>query len=469
MLGAFLSFSSWGRLPSGSDTHFPILTGEESMLMAQPYSSWTLHQQDGKIHRPIDRLQARLGFGGPNVGEIDSSRLAWTTADILAMKARVFQGMVPISGETWARKQLDDPENVVMACEYLSLVVRVFQFLNSVDVQTKLRDSFNLISSDLKDFDFALMMKRQEQGLLPVSSAALWAEYIHDLFSFITTRAHSWVLDRVRGLYDMYVADFLSVSEEEDGYIPHAVKFMQRTRSILQVMATADCAIILPMDGYTGYRSRPPGPDPGYEARVKTYVAKTDAIPVVDEIVEMAHAYKRNMAHPGDQEKFLGLLAQEEEVRAQVRKEIRGTGERRLGPEMWISSVESEMHHYGADSWGFVAYRLSYKETDEEFASFLTKLDSDISNWGEWVEGAEEIKAKARLHWVDGKSCGIPEGDVKAAKRFGNVRNYGQYHTNASQTLPRAPKLCVLPSWNAQRRFYRDKCRDSNVPYETRK
>jgi hypothetical protein len=333
------------------------------------------------------------------------------------MKARVFQGMVPMSGETWARKELDDPDDLLIACEHLEAVVRVFQYLNTADIQIKLRDTFNLISSDLKDFDFALSMKRQEQGSTPVSSAALWAEYIHDLFSFVTTRAHSWVLDRVRGLYDMCTADFLSLSAEDDGYMPHAIKYMQRTRSLMQVMAAADCAMLLPMNGYTGYLTRPSGPDPSYNARVQAYEDKINTAPVVDKLVDLAHVDKRNTKYWGDQEKILDLLSQEDESRTQIRKEIRGEAEGRLGPELWVSTVESNMHLDGTDCWGFVAYRLSYKETDEEWALFLGKINSDINDWGEWVVGAEKIKPKAKLHWVDGRNCGIPVGDVQSAKR----------------------------------------------------
>jgi hypothetical protein len=334
------------------------------------------------------------------------------------MKVRLFQGMVPMTGETWARKQLDDPENCALACEYLETVVGVFQYLNQSDVQTKLRDTFNLISSDLRDLDFALMMRRQEQGSTPVSSAALWAEYFYDLFSLVTTRAHSWILDRVRGLNDMYTAEFLSISPDEDGYMSHALQFVQRTRMLVRVMSAADCAIVLPMDGYNGYRTRPPGPVPNYDSRVESYEAKMNASPVVDELVDMLQLENRTLARWEDQQKILDLLSKDEDNRNEVRRQVRGVDMGRHGPEMWIKTVESDMHHTGANHWGFVAYRLCYKETDEEWTSFVQTLESDMNGWGEWIDGVEEIKAKAIVHWLDGQKLGIPPGDVQAAKRY---------------------------------------------------
>jgi hypothetical protein len=416
VLTRFLSFTSWGILPSGQETHLPILTPEETKLAVEPYSSWTTYQQDGKIPRLIHRLQSRLGFGGATLGASDASRLASTTKDIYDMKTRLFLGMAPMSGETWSRKQLDDPENCFQACQYLESVVRVFQYLNSPDIQTSFRDTFNLISNDFQDFDFAINMKRQEQKLTPVSAAALWAEFMHDLFTLTTTRAHAWILERTEGLFDMYTAHFLSVTPEEEGYMEHAIKFIQRTRSLTQVIATADCSILLPMDGYKGYHTRPPGPLPGYTERIKAYEVKLDVQPIVEKL--LVYANNRTLEQWSDQQNLIDLLVEENEVRANLRKEIRGEEKPRLGHELWISDVDGAMSNGGATRWGFVAYRLSYKETDQEYATFSEKFEKDLNGWGEWINGAATIKPKSMLHWIDGKAVGIPEGDVKAAKAY---------------------------------------------------
>jgi hypothetical protein len=67
-----------------------------------------------------------------------------------------------------------------------------------------------------------------------------------------------------------------------------------------------------------------------------------------------------------------------------------------------------------------VAYRLSYRETAEDWKRFTDKLETDFRSAGEWVDGSEDVKHIAGLQWLDGRELGIPENDLLAAKRYMN-------------------------------------------------
>jgi hypothetical protein len=81
--------------------------------------------------------------------------------------------------------------------------------------------------------------------------------------------------------------------------------------------------------------------------------------------------------------------------------------------EPWVKDQTDEK----VERFGFTIYRLSYKKSDEEWEMFLGKLKDELESGWEGVIGAEKIRGKARLHWVDGRDRGIPEGNLEAARK----------------------------------------------------
>lgn len=63
-------------------------------------------------------------------------------------------------------------------------------------------------------------------------------------------------------------------------------------------------------------------------------------------------------------------------------------------------------------------YRLTHQQSNEEWLSFLHELGADLANWGDGVDGVNDIRTLLKLHWVDGKDVGIADDDVEAARRF---------------------------------------------------
>jgi hypothetical protein len=81
--------------------------------------------------------------------------------------------------------------------------------------------------------------------------------------------------------------------------------------------------------------------------------------------------------------------------------------------EGWVSELAEEK----AEAFGFVVYRTSYAQTDEEWKAFLTRFEDGLDSGWEGVIGADEVKRKATLHWIDGREHSIAEGDNAAVQK----------------------------------------------------
>lgn len=83
-----------------------------------------------------------------------------------------------------------------------------------------------------------------------------------------------------------------------------------------------------------------------------------------------------------------------------------------MRPEPWVAALMSER----AGKFGYVVYRLSYDEGPEDWAAFLRRFKDGLNSGWEGVVGAAAIRDREILHWIDGKTENIPEGDVRAAR-----------------------------------------------------
>jgi hypothetical protein len=84
----------------------------------------------------------------------------------------------------------------------------------------------------------------------------------------------------------------------------------------------------------------------------------------------------------------------------------------KMGMEPWVRSLGSET----TDKFGFLVYRLSYSESDEEWTSTKDKITKWIENGWEGVVGSETVKSKAVLRWMDGRKVKIEDGDLEGAR-----------------------------------------------------
>jgi hypothetical protein len=85
----------------------------------------------------------------------------------------------------------------------------------------------------------------------------------------------------------------------------------------------------------------------------------------------------------------------------------------KFGMEPWVKSLGSETMY---PKFGFLIYRLSYSENDEEWSAMKHMVTKWIENGWEGVVGSESVKNKVVLRWMDGRKVKIEEGDLEGAR-----------------------------------------------------
>ena len=96
-------------------------------------------------------------------------------------------------------------------------------------------------------------------------------------------------------------------------------------------------------------------------------------------------------AHPRfqDSETFIGHYHEGKKIRTEVRRALRGEP-RPPTEEYWITRLTEILNAYKrgsldlqAHKWGFVCYRLTYDQTETEWADFKRKFEADVFRSGE--------------------------------------------------------------------------------------
>jgi len=400
-----MEFALFGILPSGRKTNLQLAPeGELLDFSTKPFREWSSIKRHESL---VDRLMIRIG------SYEDSARLAVCSKAIEVMKARVWSGISPMSGERWKQKRLDDPANFLIACEHFSQLTQAFTYLNSEELHWKLRDTFNLMSGELAEFEKALS-EHIDRPAAPY--VALWGEFIEDLFNVTTTRTRSWILARVEELAGKARAKFESVPEGNATEYGAALKlFSQQSEVLNDALFTASWAITLDMAGYRGL------PYPS-----ESFVSLADRRNRQMELLQVLETQKnviRLKENPDTKERDIHLGVHDEKFAARKALFLNSLGEQvQAGPEPWISRIlytsgdPEDSERKTEDKVGFVAYRLAHKQSDEEWEAFKKILQDDLRNWGEWIDGADEVRDWLTLHWIDGKEVGIEDDDINGAR-----------------------------------------------------
>jgi hypothetical protein len=105
------------------------------------------------------------------------------------------------------------------------------------------------------------------------------------------------------------------------------------------------------------------------------------------------------------------LLVDREWTHKKLQSELENPLE--MGMEPWVRELMDEK----VERFGFVIYRLSYEGSDEEWKDFLGKLEDGLGSGWEDIIGADNIRGKAMMHWIDGREKDITEGDLVAARK----------------------------------------------------
>ncbi|ORY17081.1 hypothetical protein BCR34DRAFT_597171 [Clohesyomyces aquaticus] len=404
-----------GILPSGRKTQHALLPGTAAQkYLAKPYSTWSPGPHDLFSSSPIDHVMVRIG------SHLDSARLQLLDKNVHAVKSRIWEGIMPVSEKRWSEKGLNSVEWHAVACQQLSSVIEVFAYLNHPIGRHCLLETITLIRGHWKDFEncFNALTAAERDCEGPVPVAQLWDEFVEDLFTVITTRAHSWVLGKVNRLKHRDRELLRHTHSHPDGVSTTAeqLAIMNRIHDATEIAAHADYSIFLHLE-----HSDPPapGPKPSFEQRRAEY---HKALRLRSRQKTVASVFARMSA--GEEvralnhvERSLESVREQSEAQNEVRTELRGEPGV-VGAVAWLRKVK-EVAERVDKKWGFVMYRLTYGQTDEEWRAFMEKLEGDLKNWGDAGEeiGVEDVRGHATLEWHDGKELGIEEGDVEGARR----------------------------------------------------
>lgn len=408
----FMEFAFSGNLPTGEKTSLPLITDEliEKHLMV-PYSVWAPGPHDKFNLSPFDHAMVRIG------SKEDSARLVIVEKGVHAMKSRLWEGIMPMSENRWRQKRLDDPANHFFAIRQLGQVIEVFAYFQNPIILHHLSESYRLIYEHFRDFDRVYNGLPQNAGKPPAQVAALWEEFMTAHFTAITTRAHSWVVSKVQKLREKQFDLLLNIHPPASaGYTDEQMTILNRVQDLSELALRADYTIFVHMP-----KCDPPSRSlqPSCGQRRRQYgeaVRQRSRQAVIEDTfrnIGMGVRQELNSASS-----IVRSAREQKYAQDHVRRDMRfGGGEPiQLPPVGWIQKLKESIEHNEEKRWGFTAYRLTYKETDEEWAEFLKKLNDDLNDWGDDEDGAKDIKDMASLRWFDGKEIGLPEGDIEAAK-----------------------------------------------------
>ncbi|KAI0456021.1 hypothetical protein F5B21DRAFT_502772 [Xylaria acuta] len=127
-------------LPTGEVVSQP-LDEEEWFLITRAYSDWAPPPFNAEEVAPIDRINHLVGSNE------EPDRMQIISRELQAMKARLWEGIMPLSARRWREKKLYDPNNFSAACRFLSMAINVFSYLNLGVVQATMRETLVLLET----------------------------------------------------------------------------------------------------------------------------------------------------------------------------------------------------------------------------------------------------------------------------------------------------------------------------------
>jgi hypothetical protein len=449
----FGDYATTGRLPNDAQSSLPLMTMEELGLLLTPHHRWA----EGPANIADTSCQDALSplFGAPYEGtDLKISPLADFSAKVLPLKAKMWQGMAPMSRERWLQKKMDDPANYRNLMELMTGILAIFRWYNLEPVQNSMRAGFNFLVDKHIEFAAPVNDRREKNGIPErLDLAAMWAEYFHARISVMTERTHRWLVDRAEEVQDRAFAEYNTelkrAGNDQEAIGIAGKKYYECVQDLNAMITKLDYTLGISMVGFKGHKPSSNASDLSFEVRNDIYQKLADtksweytkkmfdaqeseaateqqAPKNISELVlQMKKGPQPAAPRFRDHETLIGHYYEGRRNRVELRAALRGPPTPKA-EEYWISILKERMNFYLANGrdpkthrWGFVCYRLTYTQTDAEWADFMTKLRADMNNSesGEWIEGFESIADMAGLEIHDGRDLGIAEGDVEAAKR----------------------------------------------------
>ncbi|OBT69812.1 hypothetical protein VE03_00969 [Pseudogymnoascus sp. 23342-1-I1] len=468
-LAHFLRSATSGRLPNGAPSPLPRFPAAEIARLARPYAEWAPKPFS---ELPSVALVPGVAAGGVSppvmirvahvMGGLDEVVKGVVGREVergfRVVKAKVWFGIAPVTEVDWRERSLDERSNIEEAIAIIRLVVDVFEYLREPDVQGRLRDGYNRIWAEWDIFQDAVNAMQDEKGeeRPEWSLSKLWQEYMQNHFAFMESQARAWVFRRLLTLHTVWMTHFMDVLQSG-----HSINDTQTTvridhhamlilNALLDFYADADISIRARTDGFYfahGVDKRLVGGDTPEKSpkRLNGVYAGIEAKREADmrSVLQAAanehkRMYEAATKVPGFMKAPMALTHREfghKKVQPQFEAPLP------LEAEGWIR----ELGMGEVETFGFVAYRVSYEESDDKWAEFLRKVERGVELGWDDVVGAESMKRKATLNWVDGQAAGIVEGDLGGVQRH--------FNSNIPSSATVSNQLCIVATSDAVSSF----------------
>ncbi|KAI4676973.1 uncharacterized protein J4E84_009273 [Alternaria hordeiaustralica] len=451
-LQGFSDYSTGGRRPGGGRPSFPLMTQEEYGLLTAPYSQWAPAPFNRNNYSCMDRIAPLMKR--QEIPELRRSPHMGFLARLRPLKAKLLLGMVPISGDRWVERKMDDPANYRNLFELINDLTKIFEWFNHEEVHTRTRDAFNWMVDRYVEFQKAANLRREQNDVEErLDLAGMWAEYWNDGMTNMSTRTHQWVVDRVdevqaRAL-EQYQEALKTAGTDEAAIGEAGKKYYECVQDLRGILTRLEYTIGVPMTGFKGYTATNAFTDLPVAQRKNTWsqimgsksfkhqlaILEAEDKAAADQAANPPSLAEQmdimgqltKPAHPRfrDTENLLGHYEEGKKNRDETRLALCGPP-KPAAQEHWITILRERMDFYAKnprnlernpDAWGFVCYRLTYEQTDEEWATFQENFTKDVMRSGTWISGFDAIKSKAKIMFIDGREAGIAEGDIAAAKQ----------------------------------------------------
>ena len=408
-----------GNLPGGRKSKYPLIRDDELPFLSTPYNKWTSATYGEFNHCIMDKVSGEFFSEG-------YATIPGFLARHQALKVKLWNGLVPISGARWREKKLDDPKNFEQFYDLSQDIIALFTYWNEPTVQDQIRVGFNWLSDEFGIFESALNVRREQLGISErLNFVAMWGEYFHALLNNMSTRAHQWMVVRVDEIQNAskieYRNSLHAAGSDEKAITAVGNIFYHRVLILNNLVKRTDITINVPMQEHKSHISATARTeDLALSTRQDAYNKLVEAGSREHFLSFQGYEDPRQALH--DPKALLRYFEESRNNIALTRKEFRGEPQE-LGEEHWITILNSRFDFsakHGGDPekhmWGFVCYRLTYTQSADEWAQVKAKIEADITKSGEWVQGANNVKSTRKLRWIDGKRLGIAEGDIEAAK-----------------------------------------------------
>ncbi|OAA55088.1 hypothetical protein ISF_08009 [Cordyceps fumosorosea ARSEF 2679] len=430
----FLEFAITGELLSGGRTSLPLL-GDNFEYIQVPMSEWAPAPYSRHEISTMEAIMQSIG------STEDSSRLVPITKELLAMKARVWEGIMPLSERRWTELDLDSPTRFHEACQFISAVTNVFHYLNIPGIKVNLRETYNLIWGHLDTFDKALHALGADKTDADFSMAALWHEYIEDHFDSISTSSHRWVIEHIQRLRAP-ILQLLSQNpnighlEEDDTY---GASLADLIHDLHEGAAQADSGIFLQTDGFHGAAEASQDNVPGnasyrYREQPISFSASTEKrkADYYFRVRYLSHMelFKMENLLENSENSVRGNAKDQIQAEMQARQELRGSDTRMDEPPRWVAQARRHLSEGGSLQWGFIGFRTSHDHSDADWEQFKANFEADISDWGSELGDVDDLRAVSKVQWRDAEGAidGIPAAEKEFAALNTDEELMEQFH-----------------------------------------